>query len=399
MASFPKDHAFPRARLDEHAIASLDEFPDKGAAPGRYLVGAPGRALRLLAGMHGDAPADDAKGHLRASTWLGRPTVPLVKSLIFLEDAIHLGQDCVVDAAGAEFPESTSHEGKPARGLALARRGEDLVAQTPIAVERVIEEPVLFLGNATGQFGHFLLDFMSKAWAVEWAKARGMKVAVYATKRQGFLDFQEQLLRAAGLSGEDFVFLDGPARMRRFHRPSPLYYLHRGAHPDLIPLCARLATNILHESFGPRGLKTGSGERVYLSRRLWGKRRILVNEAAVEGMLAGHGFAIVHPETLSLPEQIRVARHARHVAAPIGSQTYLSLFQARPASTTILAPSTFAFPDDAIISALRGVPTDFVLGPPLDPASAGPRDHDFQIDLAVLEGVMASRLDAAPAPA
>jgi len=393
MTRFEKNHRFSEVELTDYQVNSLSELSREDLKPGRYNIGSLAKRYILKVELYGERPAA-AGGGLYLSNWQNRRTEPVTQTLVYLEDAIHLGQACIVRSDGGVFSESTAHEGKPARGSNLVRRSDGLYAEVDIYAEKTIDQPILYLGNSTGQFGHFLLDLASRFWAVDWAVSNGIKIGVYSPKRQGIFGFQTAFYKAAGLSDEHFVFIGEPVRLRKVYMPVPLYRLHRGVHPEFIRLCSRLGANILSAEFGSPESRRGIGDRIYFSRRLWAKRRVLTNESDVEGLFADLGFKIVNPETLGIGEQIRIARHARHIAAPIGSQTYLALFQRRSESLTILAPSTFTFPDDAIISASKGIVPTFFLGRPLNPSKAGPRDHDYEISLPELKEFLTRSLAA-----
>jgi capsular polysaccharide biosynthesis protein len=392
MMGLPANQVLEATELEAVSLSTpLDGLRLAGLAPGRYVFGPPPEPMRLSVIRNGEPPAGNS-GSFCLGQWHNRLTKPISKELVYLKDAAHLGQACLVDPEGRLFPGSTIRDRKAAPGDVLVRKGGRLVLSRPVAIDEVIGEPVLWLGFATGQFGHFLLDFVSRFWAVAWAKSQGLRFAVYSPKRR-FLPFQTDIFAAFGLRAQDFIFISGPAQFRELFVPFPLYSLHHGAHPDFVPLCGHLAERILANA-GTTGLSNGGFDRIYLSRRMWTERRILVNESEVEALLAEYDFRILYPEQMPLAEQIRVLRSASHIAAPIGSQTYLSLFQARPVSTLVLAPSTFAFPDDAIIGALRQASVHYFLGRPVDPAAARPRYHDFEVNIRQLKQLLDSYCSA-----
>lgn len=76
-------------------------------------------------------------------------------------------------------------------------------------------------------------------------------------------------------------------------------------------------------------------ERVYLARR-GALSRKLVNAPAIEAIAASRGFAIVHPEDLSFPEQAGVIRRAKFVVGPNGSAMYLNFCATRGTKLCVL---------------------------------------------------------------
>jgi capsular polysaccharide biosynthesis protein len=75
-------------------------------------------------------------------------------------------------------------------------------------------------------------------------------------------------------------------------------------------------------------------DRVYLSRS-GVPIRTLTNEAVVERIFAGFGFAAVHPERLSVDQQIALVSNALLVAGPSGSALFNLAFQGRLRSAFI----------------------------------------------------------------
>jgi capsular polysaccharide biosynthesis protein len=114
-----------------------------------------------------------------------------------------------------------------------------------------------------------------------------------------------------------------------------------------------------------------------VSRRLAGKRR-LANEPAVADLFRAHGFEIIEPERLSVPDQVAAFAGASHIAGPVGSGLYNAVFAPADVRRVILAPSNFHTPNDLLLS--RDLAPAYVIAPaPTDDRRAGMRD-DWAID-------------------
>jgi hypothetical protein len=71
------------------------------------------------------------------------------------------------------------------------------------------------------------------------------------------------------------------------------------------------------------------GRRLFISREKQSPRRgYTIGEAALQSALAGHGFEIVHPEDLSLAEQLALYRQAACIVASDGSALHVAGFSA-----------------------------------------------------------------------
>lgn len=80
--------------------------------------------------------------------------------------------------------------------------------------------------------------------------------------------------------------------------------------------------------------------RVYLSRR-GDNKRLMVNEAELEAELTARGFEVVHPETLSVAQQIALFRDADIIVAPTGAALANTLFCKPSARIFEIQPSNF----------------------------------------------------------
>ncbi|MFW2831510.1 glycosyltransferase family 61 protein [Sphingomonas sp. ID0503] len=369
---FEAGHLFAATELQPHHIPDLRALRC-AAADGIYQIGpAPDSRTLSLEACGEAAPSASA---LYMEGWRDRETKPIPTRMVSLKDALHLGQDCLANAAGRTFAQSTVHGGKPVRGDVIVREGRRFVARAEVRIGREFTRPVLYLGTIPKQFGHFLLDLLPRLWPVQWAKEYGYEIVAHADYDLSRATYQSPFFEAVGLSRGDVTILNEPARFSRLFKPLALYDLHRGANPAFFETCMQVT-----EILSARLATYRQPERVYLSRRCWGKRRILQNEEAVEALFQERGYEIVFPEQLSVLEQMAAVASAKHLAGAIGSQTYLALFQRRPETAIILAPMTFTFADDAIIAAYRQARCGFVLGTPSD-MTQSPRNQDYSVDM------------------
>jgi hypothetical protein len=170
-------------------------------------------------------------------------------------------------------------------------------------------EQAVYGGLAFKQFGHFILECLSRLWAVKPGAGRPhIYIQCRGTKPP---EFGTRLYELAGVSAAIRV----ASRATRFDRvlvPAPSFVGRRSAHRAFKDLCLRIADRAL-ASRRP----SVTEQPVYLSRaRLGATRRALL------------GFAVVHPETLDITEQIRLVNSHRFVVGPVGSALHLLLFSA-----------------------------------------------------------------------
>lgn len=228
-------------------------------------------------------------------------------------------EGALLTASGAPVPEARQQR----------RRGRigDLVlgdiSTPPPAPERVVDEEVVYLGWYLDHFGHFLLESTARMWALDQVDP-ATKV-VFHFERPFVPDHTiARLLQMFGVPPDRLLFLDKPTRLRRVIVPEPLYEMSHRAHERMAEV-HRAVARPLAGSFGV------FDQPVYLSRRLLPPhQRLLVGEAALEDILRENGFLIVHPETMSLADQIRLVNSHRDLLTDAGTACYLSLFALRP---------------------------------------------------------------------
>ena len=207
-------------------------------------------------------------------------------------------------------------------------------------VPEEIDGDHLFLGSMQPHFGHGVLEGLARAWAF----------AAFSVRHpQGFGLFYEpsippfawELIVRSGIPPDRVRCLDRPVRIERLHVPTPAQRSHHWFRPEMIETWQTIGRS------GDQG--GGACARTWLSRRTSGRRR-LRNEDEIEARFAAAGFDIVAPESLSLSEQLALARRSEVLAGCVGSQMFLAAFQRPGGSTLIMAPSNFLYPDDALIA-------------------------------------------------
>lgn len=198
-----------------------------------------------------------------------------------------------------------------------------------------------FLGSVHAHFGHAVLEGLSRVWAFADFGARhpdGLALVYEAA----LPEFGWELLARAGLSRDRVLCLRQPVWVERLHVPGPAQRTHRWLTPQMLATWQAVGATV--DDGGPAGART------WLSRRGTAHRN-LTNEAEIEAIFAAAGFDIVRPETLSLADQLRVARRSSVLAGCVGSQMYLAAFQRPGGQALIMAPSNFLYADDALIAA------------------------------------------------
>jgi capsular polysaccharide biosynthesis protein len=177
-------------------------------------------------------------------------------------------------------------------------------------------------------FGHFVGDCLCRmyAWDIVRQIYGDVKLILADRARPAF---QDDLLAAAGVAEQDVVKINTLARCKRLLLATPSL----GVEQYATPTASRLWGTI-RDRGARRDISLPS--RVYFSRTGVAARPLL-NETVVEGIFERQGFTIVHPELLTVAQQMALAANALLIAGPSGSAMFNLAFQGRLRSAFILA--------------------------------------------------------------
>lgn len=184
----------------------------------------------------------------------------------------------------------------------------------------VVEEPHIYGGYFFGHFGHFLLESLSRTWAT---KEVGSLPFVWASGGPP-RTWQTDLLKAAGIEGPH-LFPEGPVRFRRLIVPDAGFRIQHEFHPSLANYLGRVTS------------PEERGDKVWLSRtKISEVHRRTYREGALQQALAEKGWRIVHPQELSVPEQLDLIAGAGIVAGLEGSAFHLVMLHERLMTPLVL---------------------------------------------------------------
>lgn len=295
-------------------------------------------------------PRADLVRHVRNAT--------VTRAVIARRERRHLG--AVYDADGALVRESLrfpdKHRARDPKALAMVQG---------LKVERRIPR-ALYLGHAFTHFGHFLIETVPALW---WARQVEDDVALifHPFDEAGRNVFAEtahgrDCLALLGLSPDRIVMATVDIAVEDLLLPPRHYDMRTGPRCDFRAIYRELVAAASSENSPPpnwgrvgrgkprldarqlslasptptRPQLGGGGTMLYLSRRLLKRRlRRLSNDAAVERRMARRGFTVVHPQQMSLVDQINAAAGADLIAGVDGSALHLSVFM-RPGSRMLV---------------------------------------------------------------
>ncbi|MGN7124970.1 glycosyltransferase family 61 protein [Methylorubrum thiocyanatum] len=219
-----------------------------------------------------------------------------------------------------------------------------LMYQAPIYPDGIVNIPwapherYIYGGRFNPHYGHYLVESLPRLWRLAREGLAGRKIIMHG---EGDLTwwFSYDHVRTAwgglGLSQDDFVHFDHPVKIRELTIPLPSLQQQTYAHPVYGELCRKIGQSII-EVDSARARNTTP---VFLSKtKLSGGVNIIVGEDIVEEKLAAEGVDIVHPQDLSLQEQIALFSDRETIVGTAGSAFHTSVFSSRPSRQIALSP-------------------------------------------------------------
>lgn len=210
--------------------------------------------------------------------------------------------------------------------------------QEPALVE--CEEIVLPFFTMQAVYGHWLLEGLTCLWAWEHVRrlAGGRRPKLLLSPIHEVPAYVKDFCLPFGITEDDYLFpASSCMRLHRLFLPTRAY-MHMG----YVSATAKESWNTIAAYYDQASSLVGL-EKMYISRRRV-KSRSLLNEAECEEVFIRHGFNVIHPQELSLADQIRLFAEARYIAGPVGSGMHNVVFSRHPGAlkTLFLAPRDFA---------------------------------------------------------
>lgn len=180
----------------------------------------------------------------------------------------------------------------------------------------VVEAPHIYGGYFFNHFGHFLLESLARTWVVEEV---GTLPFVWASGDPP-TPWQSEILSMLGVTSSH-RFPRRPTLFRHLVIADPGYRIQTFFHP-------RHARFLACWDGGADGV---GGQRVWLSRTgVSDPRRRHAGEGVLQGALAARGWRIVHPERMSIAEQLQTMTDASVVAGIEGSAFHAAILLKHP---------------------------------------------------------------------
>jgi capsular polysaccharide biosynthesis protein len=181
------------------------------------------------------------------------------------------------------------------------------------AIRRV--ENGIYGGVILLHYGHFLLESLSRYWALK--DAREDRPIIWHYQGQPDLNpWQREIFDLLGIDTGRFIYIDTLTELTNICLPEAAFVIGRRGHPWFFSsLCIAKPKNVV------------AGKKAWLSRSQLEKGRgRIVNEEELEAKLLEAGWKIFHPQMFSVVEQIEMLQDATLIAGFMGAAFHTMLF-------------------------------------------------------------------------
>jgi capsular polysaccharide biosynthesis protein len=199
---------------------------------------------------------------------------------------------------------------------------------TAVSVVRALYGGVMYGGH----YGHFLIETLSRLWPLVVPKIAGdISACAVLYSSEGMPPNQRPMrpvqMILEGLQLESRLsVLEQPVHVDTLVIPDQASVIGQEMFTVFRTLLRQVGQRVVAK-YGESGCRKRFPRKIYLSRSqlpLYAYRRV-TNEKFLERILEKSGFAIIHPQRLSLPEQIDMFSQAELIVGTIGSAFHTML--------------------------------------------------------------------------
>lgn len=223
------------------------------------------------------------------------------------------GNGGVIDEKG-EYIESSA---QLAFGMKNRVLGKYEIEEKPVYVNK----KVVYLNFFIHQWGHFLIDVISRLWYVLENKDENFDIVYTCTYGENdefkgnYLEFFELL----GIDVNRLIMINKPTCFKEVVIPDPSIYPGKYYTKEYKNIFRKIIDNVQ--------LTENIPEKIYLSRKLLKtKFKKEVGEKEIEEFFNSNGYISIYPEQLTLKEQLQYFKYSKKIIATSGSLAHNVLF-------------------------------------------------------------------------
>ncbi|WP_086613727.1 glycosyltransferase family 61 protein [Acetobacter indonesiensis] len=188
----------------------------------------------------------------------------------------------------------------------------------------------IFVGHLHPQYGHFITECISRLWYLEKINKSDLKIIVRGIEKKEELfkiKWFLEIINILELKPENFFVPDTPVVFKTLIVPAPLFSEDSVCFSRMATFCNAIGSKFSQE----RSQELQKQRNIYLSRSKLSCGTVFIeNEKELESELQKKGFEIVHPQDLTVNEQINIFRNDNFVIGQVGSAFHTSIFVPSP---------------------------------------------------------------------
>jgi hypothetical protein len=177
-----------------------------------------------------------------------------------------------------------------------------------------VDEEVVWFGVFFHHWGHFLMDFVGRAWFMSSEKYSHQRV-VYVSGSSPIDGNYLRFLELLGVNAVDVLRIVRPTRFKRVILPELSYIEGRFFTEEYKGMFDKIASSYVPSD------KFSNLKKVYFSRSEFSKGFFAkdIGQEAIDQLFGMNGWTIVFPEKLTLDEQITIWNTANDIACINGT--------------------------------------------------------------------------------
>ncbi len=219
--------------------------------------------------------------------------------------------------------------------------GQSRLADIDILNADIVSEHHIYFGPLIPHYGHFLVSSLARAWfysSFEDDNVRLLCHSDHPVESHMKSSFMGSFIPALGLKACQFARPTKPTRFTNLTVPSAAFIEEKMAYTAFLTPMHNIGDFLLNNSNCKKGRRS-----VYLSKSRMGTGSVthISNELEIEAILEGYGVEIIHPQSLSVEEQVRIFSSCDKVLGFVGSAFHNHIFVREPPIITAIALNDF----------------------------------------------------------
>lgn len=186
----------------------------------------------------------------------------------------------------------------------------------------IVLEKAIYGGVLWDHYGHFLLETLSRLCDESVFLDSTVPIIFHGQANTLSLAWVNKILSAINISPDRVIIIDKPILIEELIVCWPLFKIRYKASIEFLASTSKIGKKITLNNGSTSGNK-----KIYLSRtRLALQTRQIEGECIIEQEFKKRDFTIVHPELMSLEDQILAFNEATTIAGCLGSSFHTLLF-------------------------------------------------------------------------